>query len=161
MPCPKLHEWAISVFVLCGVAFGQEAAQPNGPVSNATSSVGFSSEPKIISGGTFAIPSWIIKKGLEGTVTLSVDIDQNGKVERKVIVSATHSVLDSIALSSIKSLVCAPAFEQGKAVPSTISLQIAFIPDSMVAASWASSPDIEGVVWIKKPKLRYQTQLSI
>jgi len=142
----------VTVILLCGVAFGQKNALSNNSASNATSSVGFSSEPKIISGGTFAIPSWIIKKGLEGTVTFSVDIDQNGKVERSLIVSATHSVLDSIALSSIKNLVCAPAFEQGKAVPSTISLQMGFIPDSMVAAGHATSPDIEGVVLDKKNK---------
>ena len=142
---------AISLFLI-GTAFGQKSMSSNGSASNATSSIGFSSEPKIISGGTFAIPSWIIKKGLEGSVTLSVDIDQNGKVERRSLVSATHSVFDSIALASIKNLVCAPAFEQGKAAPSTISLKIAFFPDSMVAASREISPDIEGVVVDKSGK---------
>jgi TonB family protein len=142
---------AISLF-LTGTAFGQKSMSSNGSASNATSSIGFSSEPKIVSGGAFAIPSWIIKKGLEGTVTLSVDIDHSGKVERSAIVNATHSVLDSIAMSSIKNLVCTPAFEQGKAVPSTISLQIGFIPDSMVAASRTISPDIEGIVLDKSSK---------
>jgi hypothetical protein len=81
-----------------------------------------------------------------------VDIDQNGKVERSALAHVTHTVLDSIALASIKNLVCAPAFEQGKAVPSTISLQISFMLDSMVAASREISPDIEGVVLDKKNK---------
>jgi Gram-negative bacterial tonB protein. len=145
--------WTIALTVLLiGAAFGQKAGSSTSSVSNATSSIGFSSEPKIVSGGTFTIPSWIIKKGLEGTVTLSVDLDQSGKVERSAVVSATHSVLDSIAQSSIKNLVCTPAFEKGKAAPSTVSLQICFILDSMIAASKAISPDIEGVVLDKKSK---------
>ena len=133
-------------------AFAQKNAPPVNPVSNATSSVGFSSEPKIISGINPAIASWIIKKGLWGSVTLSVDIDRNGAVERSALITATHSILDSIALASIKNLVCTPAFEQGKAVPSTVSLQISFIPDSMVAACRTLSPDIEGVVLDKNDK---------
>jgi hypothetical protein len=98
---------AISLF-LTGTAFGQKSMSSNGSASNATSSIGFSSEPKIVSGGAFAILSWIIKKGLAGTVTLSVDIDHSGKVEKSAIVNATHSVLDSIAMSSIKNLVYPP-----------------------------------------------------
>jgi hypothetical protein len=90
---------------------------------------------------------------LEGSVTLSVDIDQNGKVERSALKIGCGSVLDSIAIASIKSLCFAPAFEQGKAAPSTVSLQMVFILDSMVAASRAALPDIEGVVADQKSKL--------
>jgi TonB family protein len=141
-----LYLITLTVFVIDIDAFGQKNAAADSSVSNATSSIGFSSEPRILLGETVAFPSWIIKKGLEGTVTLSIDINQNGKVEKSSLTKPVYPVLDSIALASIANLVCTPAFEKGKAVLSTVVLRIDFIPDSMVASSRSITPDIEGVV---------------
>ena len=142
----------LTTFVVDGYASVKKTISTTTSASNSTSSVGFSSEPKILSGDIVAFPAWVIKKGLGGTVTLAIDIDQNGKVEKRVLTGFTHTVLDSIALASINNIVCSPAFELGKAAASTVSLSIEFIPDSMVLASRTVEPDIEGVVLDKTSK---------
>lgn len=100
-----------------------------------TSAVGFSNEPQLVSGGIVEIPPLLLKKGIEGSVSVKVDIKKDGTIERCSIVKSKGPLLDSLVLASVPRFVYSPAIEKGQAVSATLMLEIVFNLDSMVARS--------------------------
>ncbi len=114
--------------------------------SGVTSSVGFSGEPQLVSGGNIDVPPRWLKKGVEGSVSVRVDIRQDGTVERCALLKSSNPLLDSLVLANVPRFVYSPAVEKGQAVASTVDLEILFNPDSILAKSKDAPPEIEGTV---------------
>ena len=91
--------------------------------SGVTSSVGFSGEPQLVSGGNIDVPPRWLKKGVEGSVSVRVDIRQDGTVERCALLKSSNPLLDSLVLANVPRFVYSPAVEKGQAVASTVDLE--------------------------------------
>jgi hypothetical protein len=109
-------------------------------------------EPRLLSGGAVEFPTVLMKKGVFGTISAQADIDSKGKVERCTIKEGLDPSLDSIVRKSIIASVYSPAYEMGQAIPSTVVLQMAFDPDSVIKND-NSVPELEGVVLDKDSKV--------
>lgn len=67
------------------------------------------------------------KRGAEGSVTLLLDVSEKGKVAKATVVeSSGHADLDAAAVSEAKRATFAPARANGKNVPSSARLTLAF-----------------------------------
>lgn len=119
---------------------------------NEVMAAGFSAEPQLLSGGAIEFPTLLLKKGLRGTISAEVDIDNNGKVERCLIKEGIHPFLDSIIRESMITSVYSPAYEMGRSVPSTVTLQMNFDPDSVIVKNSNSVPELEGTIFDKDAK---------
>ena len=72
-------------------------------------------------------PTYAIKKGIEGTVLLDVDIDSSGKVSKtEIVVSSNYDILDKAAIRSVKKARFTPASYMGKPSPDTLRIAINF-----------------------------------
>ncbi len=120
--------------------------------SNTFMAAGFSASPQIISQSKIAFPIALLKKGIQGKIIVELDIDNKGKVERSFIKEGLHPSLDSIVIKSMFSTVFSPAFEMGKAVASTVNLQLVYSADSLIQESNMSTPKFEGFVLDKDTK---------
>lgn len=120
--------------------------------SNTFMAAGFSAGPQIVSQSKIEFPIALLKKGIQGKILVELDIDNEGKVERCTIKEGLHPTLDSIVNRSMFSTVFSPAFEMGKAVASTVNLQLAFSADSLIKESDMSTPEFEGFVLDKDTK---------
>jgi hypothetical protein len=148
------------IFSFLSILFSEPEGRPNPKISGSsgnenatlTSTVGFSSEPKLIEGGYIDFPSKLLKKGIAGTVTLNIDIDKSGKVEKCTVVDTLNSVLDSIVRASFINAKFSPAYEDGRVVESSVGFQFVFNPDSIVLNGSRVIPEIEGVVIDKETK---------
>ncbi len=130
--------------VITGAAEGSVARSGN----TGGTAVGFSAEPKLVSEGTVDLPVLrLLKKGVSGTVVVEVDLDQTGAVEGCRVRSGIDPELDSVVAASMRMSRFTPAYEQGSAVPSTVSLQFTFNPYEVLRKSDALPPSVYGTVF--------------
>ena len=130
--------------VITGAA--EEAVARSGNTGG--TAVGFSAEPKLVSEGTVDLPVLrLLKKGVSGTVVVEVDLDQTGAVEGCRVRSGIDPELDSVVAASMRMSRFTPAYEQGSAVPSTVSLQFTFNPHEVLRKSDALPPSVYGTVF--------------
>jgi TonB family protein len=130
-----------------GVVFTQAPSLPdNGNQTHPSASIGFSSEPRLLSGGKVEFPAELVKQGVEGAVEVRVNIDTSGRVEACDIATAFHPLLDSLVVSAMRTARFSPAYESGKAVPATISMQLAFDLKTICATSADAPSELCGVV---------------
>ncbi|MBN1307400.1 MAG: energy transducer TonB [Chitinispirillaceae bacterium] len=109
--------------------------------------VGFSSEPHLVTEGTVDLPlQLLIKKGVDGTVEVDVDIDKRGTVERCVVRKSVDPLLDSLVCASMMRSTFSPAYNGGRAVGSTVAMSFTFDPASVARNSAEAAPEINGVV---------------
>ena len=152
------------LFSFISILFSEPEGRANPKISassgnentSLTSTVGFSSEPKLIEGGFIDVPSKLLKKGISGIVTVNLDIDKTGKVEKCTVSDTLYQLLDSIIRASLINAKFSPAYENGRIVESSISFQYVFNPDSVALNSGMAIPEIEGVVIDKETKLPLQ-----
>ena len=108
--------------------------------------IGFSSEPRLLSGGKVEFPVQLVKQGVEGAVEVRVNIDQNGVVESCDLTGGLHPLLDSLVVSAMRGARFSPAYEAGKAVPATLSMNLGFNLATILANSEKALPELCGVV---------------
>jgi hypothetical protein len=109
-------------------------------------SAGFSAEPKLLSKKEIELPPHFIKKRLNGSVIMSIDIDSKGNIERCLLKKGLNPDLDSLVKNSILRSVYSPAFESGRAVPSMVELEVPFNSDSLVYTNTDVVPDFDGYI---------------
>ena len=115
--------------------------------NTAAPAVGFSAEPKLVIEGSVQLPlKRLLKKGVSGILVLYVDIDQEGKVEQCSVRSGVDPLLDSLIRISILRSRFTPAYEEGRAVASSIVMSYEFNGDAIVRNSTDALPDIRGTV---------------
>ncbi len=133
----------------------QRASSPGLHAATAQApAVGFSSEPKLVSEGAVELPlQLLIKKGVNGVVTVDVDIDQQGEVERCVVRAGVDPLLDSLIFTSMMRSLFTPAYNEGQAVASTITLNYTFDLSTIVHNSADAVPEVHGVVLEKQTSL--------
>ena len=120
-------------------------AGPGGAAS--VTAAGFSSEPKLVSEGVVDLPlRLLLKRGVDGTVEVDVDIDKKGVVERCVVRKSVDPLLDSLVCASMMRSTFSPAFSDGRAVGSTVAMSFTFDPASVVRNCADATPEIHGVV---------------
>ncbi|MBN1577078.1 MAG: energy transducer TonB [Chitinispirillaceae bacterium] len=140
---------AAAVFALTAAVSGQSGkSSPLLRSVNAPApAVGFSAEPKLVAEGAVELPLQLLfKKGISGVVTVEVDIDQQGKVERCAVQSGIDPLLDTLICNSMMRSLFTPAYEEGKAVASTVSIHYTFDPETVVRNSAGAVPEVRGVV---------------
>ncbi|MFA6234732.1 MAG: TonB family protein [Bacteroidota bacterium] len=71
-------------------------------------------------------PKEAVRKGLEGTVIVETDIDEDGRVADCRVVKSVHPLLDAAALHAVKSVSFIPGQRNGKPLEATISIPIKF-----------------------------------
>jgi protein TonB len=104
---------------------GQEKAGPGGQQST---SGGPSRGPGILGGGLPTYPKNALDRGLEGTVVLSVEVDEKGVVGSVTVTkSSGHELLDAAAIRAVKQgWAFAPALKEGLPAAGTISVTFEF-----------------------------------
>jgi hypothetical protein len=137
---------SINAYRLLGADLLNHSNQVFEKDGNTLSAVGFSSEPKLISGKIIEVPAKILKGGFEGAVSLEAQIDQNGKVEKCKINTGANKLLDSLVLAFAPQFLFSPAFEKGKSIHSAILLQIGFNRDSILENSKNAPAELEGIL---------------
>jgi TonB family protein len=103
-------------------------------------------EPYLISGDKIEYPPSLLKKRIQGTITVEVDISAGGTVEKCTLKRSLHPLLDSIVRTAIFGSRFSPAFDRGSPVPSTLVFQIPISPDSMLSTSSYRNAELEGMV---------------
>lgn len=84
-----------------------------------------------LGGPTPGYPKLAQEDGLEGTVTLTVHVKASGDFTASVARSSGHSVLDTAALSAIKSWRFKPAMKNGELTTGTVSVRFTFNGDKV------------------------------
>lgn len=103
-------------------------------------------EPYLIAGDKIEYPPSLLKKSIQGIITIEADISAQGTVEKCSLKRSLHPLLDSIVQTAIFRSRFSPAFDQGTPVPSTLIFQIPINPDSMVSTSSYRNAELEGMV---------------
>ncbi len=67
-----------------------------------------------------------LQKGIEGTVLLSVDIDEQGIPRRARVLRSLDAGLDRMAIESLAGWRFQPATEDGRPVASTANVKVTF-----------------------------------
>jgi protein TonB len=84
------------------------------------------SAPKVKKRKMVKYPRRIREEGIEGKVTLRVQITKDGKTRNAKLLKGVHPVLDKLALQSIQDYVWEPAYKDGKAVDTIITYVVTF-----------------------------------
>jgi TonB family protein len=103
-------------------------------------------EPRLLSGGKIEFPAYLVKKGVEGNIEVRVNIDRNGGVESCDIAQGLYPQLDSLVLSAMRRARFSPAYEEGKAVQATLSMNLGFDLATILANSANAVPELCGVL---------------
>lgn len=108
--------------------------------------------PQLASGSQIEIPLSVLKRDTITAVTAEIRINKDGKVEACSIESDRRTLLDSIVKASVLRSEYVPAYENGVAVPASLTVQIAFAIDSVFHRTNSIPPDIEGVILDRETK---------
>ncbi|MBN2036075.1 MAG: TonB family protein [Chitinispirillaceae bacterium] len=106
----------------------------------------FSAEPRLLSSDKVDFPALLVKRSVEGTIEIHVNIDDSGKVVSCETVAGLDPLLDSLVLSAMRAARFSPAYESGKTVPATVALRLGFDLTSILSNSANAVPELCGVV---------------
>jgi protein TonB len=87
------------------------------------------SEPQVMSEVKIPYPDEARRAGIEGTVTLSITVDNEGRVVAAKIVKGQGYGLDEAALTAIKRFRFKPAVKNGEAVSTEMKYSYTFLLD--------------------------------
>jgi len=90
--------------------------------------------------------SYLLKKGISGTVTVSVDLDSTGMPEECRVVTGIDAQIDSVVCQTIRRSRFTPAIDGGHPVPSTITYEYRFSPAAIAAQGAEEIPEVHGYV---------------
>lgn len=113
---------------------------------------GTSSGPRLLSTQKLPIPLGILKRDTINEVIAEIKISREGKVETCAIENDRQTLLDSIVRATVLRSNYSPAFENGVAVPSQMTIRISFTIDNAIANLNAIPSDIEGVILDRETK---------
>lgn len=71
-------------------------------------------------------PKQARENGIEGDVTISVQVDNDGRVLQAVVREASHPIFTDVALNAAKSLTYTPGMKDGKPIKMWVTLNIVF-----------------------------------
>ncbi|MBN1758342.1 MAG: TonB family protein [Chitinispirillaceae bacterium] len=129
----------------------------NESVRSGGSAVGFSAEPRLVTEGTVELPiERLLKRGIEGTVLVEVDLDQTGAVEHCTVRRGIDPALDSLVVASMHASRFSPTYEQGSAVSSTVSMRFSFDPREVARGCKAIPPTVYGTAFDAQTALPVQ-----
>jgi|GEM_PF-1636264 len=151
-PVMKLFIVIVTTFVILSTP-ALRAANRDGQLGvpegegTAVSAVRFSSEPQLVSEGAIKLPLLrLIKKGVDGTVSVDVDIDRRGNVVRCFVVEGVDELLDSLVCESMMLSRFSPAYNEGVSVDATVNVRYTFDHEAILRNSGNVSPEIRGIV---------------
>lgn len=121
-------------------------------------SLHYNADPELIADGPFAFPVACIKRGVKGTLTVAVDIDNKGFVENCHLKQGLNPLLDSAIVKSLKQSRYKPAVESGKEVSSSVILELFFDYEQIVRNS-RFDPVFDGYITDKESGLPLQNAL--
>lgn len=111
------------------------------------SGVGFSSPPVLVSEEEMELPlPVLIKRMVDGTVSTDLSIDRTGRVVRCRIAASVDPLLDSLVCDAMKRSHFSPAYSDGQAVPSTVTMDFTFDLKAVTRNSSGAPPEISGVL---------------
>ncbi|HEY1418711.1 MAG TPA: TonB family protein [Myxococcaceae bacterium] len=87
------------------------------------------SQPTVIGDVRIPYPEDARSRGIEGTVVLSVLVDETGQVRGVKVVSGPGSGLDQAAAKAVERIRFRPAIRKGKPVPAQITYRYTFLLD--------------------------------
>ena len=87
------------------------------------------SQPTVIGDVRIPYPEDARSRGIEGTVVLSVLVDETGQVRTVKVVSGPGSGLDQAAAKAVERIRFRPAIRKGKPVPAQITYRYTFLLD--------------------------------
>jgi protein TonB len=87
------------------------------------------SQPTVIGDVRIPYPEDARSRGVEGTVVLSVLVDETGQVRAVKVVSGPGSGLDQAAAKAVERIRFRPAIRKGKPVPAQITYRYTFLLD--------------------------------
>jgi len=87
------------------------------------------SQPTVIGDVRIPYPEDARSRGIEGTVVLSVLVDETGQVRGVKVVSGPGSGLDQAAAKAVERIRFRPAIRKGKPVPAQITYRYTFLVD--------------------------------
>lgn len=99
---------------------------------------GITSRPKTRRQVTPTVPEAL--KHVSGRVTVAVQLDNQGKVTNAEVASSTHEELNSATLDAIKQWVFAPAYINGKAVPSSVYVPFEYVGQPLPEVAPVTKP---------------------
>lgn len=152
LPIMKLFPVIVTTFVVLQAPTLCAANRDGQPRTSqregaAASAVRFSSEPHLVSEGAIKLPlARLIKKGVDGTVSVDVDIDRRGNVVRCFVVEGVDKLLDSLVCSSMILSRFSPAYNDGVPVDATVNVRYTFGYEAILRNSGNVSPEIRGMV---------------
>lgn len=80
-------------------------------------------EPELIEFVKLEYPSVLSRKGIEGTVTVDLLVNENGDVDSVALINGVHPELDSVVMDAVRRFRFSPAEADGKKVPVIITYQ--------------------------------------
>jgi len=98
--------------------------------------------PRAVQTAPAAYTPEALQQGIEGSVLLSVDIDEQGVPRRARVLRSLEPGLDRKAIESLAGWRFAPATEDGKAVPSTANVEVNF---QLVGAPRRTPPSLKSL----------------
>jgi serine/threonine-protein kinase len=98
--------------------------------------------PRVVQTAAAAYTPEALQQGIEGSVLLSVDIDEQGVPRRARVIRSLEPGLDRKAIESLAGWRFAPATEDGKAVPSTANVEVNF---QLVGAPRRTPPSLKSL----------------
>lgn len=98
--------------------------------------------PRVVRRAPAAYTPEALRKGIEGSVLLSVDIDDQGFPRRARILRSLEPGLDRKAIESLAGWRFSPAMEDGKAVASTANVEVNF---RLVGAPRRTPPSLKSL----------------
>jgi TonB family protein len=88
-------------------------------------------EPELITFVKARYPESLIAKGLEGTVTLNLLVNEKGKVDSVTVLDPLHPILDSLAAVAASQFIFSPGVAGGEAVPVYLTYNYIFTLDEI------------------------------
>jgi serine/threonine-protein kinase len=98
--------------------------------------------PRAVQTAPAAYTPEALQQGIEGSVLLSVDIDEQGVPRRARVLRSLEPGLDRKAIESLAGWRFSPATEDGKAVPSTANVEVNF---QLVGAPRRTPPSLKSL----------------
>ncbi|HEX2956144.1 MAG TPA: TonB-dependent receptor, partial [Chitinispirillaceae bacterium] len=89
-------------------------------------------EPELKTFIKASYPDSCIAKGIEGTVSFELLINENGNVDSLKIIKRLHPLLDSLAEKAVSKFIFSPGFAGGKPVPVSLIYDYRFTIDEII-----------------------------
>ena len=106
-----------------------KAADPAGVRTSPVPLYELDSQPTVIGEVRIPYPEDARSRGIEGTVVLSVLVDETGKVRLVKIISGPGGGLDQAAAKAVERVRFRPALRKGQSVPAQITYRYTFLLD--------------------------------